>query len=176
MTRLPLPDTEEIASDTEDLLDAVDVGNLNILKAMGNNPRLMVAVEEYTSALYEELDTRDRELAILTVARTLDSRYEWHQHAQVALAEGISENTVRAIGANDLDGLSDKERAIVEYVRSFCRREVTDNQHEALALHFDDKEIVGICLLTGTYAGFANFISATEIPPENEFVGWTLEE
>jgi len=65
------------------------------------------------------LDTRDKELVILTVARELGSRFPWSRHEVRAHRAGMRKETIEALRANGpLDALTEHERFIVELTRS----------------------------------------------------------
>lgn len=64
------------------------------------------------------LDTKDKELIILTVARELGARFPWSRHEIRAQRAGMPETTIEALRANGpLDALSEHERFLVELAR-----------------------------------------------------------
>jgi 4-carboxymuconolactone decarboxylase len=70
------------------------------------------------------LGGRARELAILTVARELDSRFEWAAHEAEALREGIPSLTIDIIKyRRDLAGLDEPDAIIIQ-----LRREIFDKR------------------------------------------------
>lgn len=175
MARVPLPEVGEYVDRLPGLSPSIDLDSLNVVRAQGNNPPMLAAVIEYVGSLYDLLPADVRELAILAAGREKRSAYEWHQHVPVARDEGIDDATIRAIGSEDDDALSDRDRAVVAFVRAQCRGGVTDEHHGGLAEHFDDAGVVAISRLAANYAGTADFIAALDVPLEEEFVGWTPE-
>jgi len=174
MARVPLPDASAVVARLPGLSDSLDLASLDVIRAQANEPAVLEAVLRYVQALYDCLPPDVRELTILAVARARDSEYEWHQHAPVAVEEGVPLATIRAIGGEDHDSLDAVDRAVVEFVRAQCRGEVTDERFDALAAHLEVPEIVAVSRLAGNYGGTAEFIQAMGLSSEGEFVGWEL--
>ena len=61
----------------------------------------------------------DRELAILTAARELGAAFEWVMHEPFAREAGTSPAAIEAVRTGGpLDGLAEREQAVIETVRS----------------------------------------------------------
>lgn len=175
MSRVPLPEVSEYIDDLPGLSPSIDLDPLDVIRAQGNDPPMLAAVIEYVESPYDLLPADVRELAILAAAREKRSAYEWHQHVPVARDEGISDATIRAIGSEEDDVLSDRDRAVVAFVRAQCRGGITDEHHGEPAGRFSDAAVVAINRLAANYAGTADFIAALDVPLAEEFVGWTPE-
>jgi Carboxymuconolactone decarboxylase family. len=119
-----------------------------------------------------ELTERQRELVILCVARTLESRYEWQQHVELGRAAGIDYTEVRAIGRHEFDAFDGANRALLRYARAFAERDVTDGVHEALAEQFDVETTTAVAMLASHYVATAYALDAMAVPLEESFVGW----
>lgn len=135
-----------------------------VLRVMANNPEIL---ELHTNAfldLWREevtgLTSRETELVIMTVGRTFDSKNEWNSHLSNALGYGVTEDEVLALARGDFDELADKDSALVRYVEAVWEMSVTDELHDELAEHYDDRTIVGIQVLTGYYTLCAVVIDA----------------
>jgi alkylhydroperoxidase family enzyme len=172
--RIPLPGQDDLPEDFQYLLSEDALGERNVLCAIGNHPRLLQAYMRYGTALWEEagLPARELEFLILVVARTLQSRYEWHQHVELGREAGLSPETIRAVGAEDWSAFDGQRRALVDYVRSFLAGDVTDADHETLSEHFDSAGVVGVGMVVSHYLGTARMLDAWRVPIEGEFVGW----
>jgi alkylhydroperoxidase family enzyme len=177
MARVPLLDRTDLPEEYRYLLDEDVMGELNLFRAMGNNPEVFQSYVRYGSTLWTDagLEQADVERCILAIARTLDARYEWHQHVPIARDAGVPDDEILAIADGDLDGFDDRHRALLEYVQAVAEGDVDDATHEALAAHVDDETVVGATLLAGQYLATARFLDALDVPLEDSFVGWDLE-
>lgn len=146
-------------------------------RAIANNPALLEAYRRFGASVWTEtgLTERERELSILAVANALGSEYEWYQHVNVARRLGIPREAIMAVATEEYDVLSDAETALVEYHRAVVDRSVDDEDHAALAAHFDDSTIIGAGMLAAYYIGIDYMGEALALELEDEFVGWELE-
>lgn len=78
-------------------------------------PRIGDAVQRVGAAVrFGGLAARTRELAILTVAATIRSGFEWWAHEPAALAAGLSAAQLQQLLDGEVpDGLDDRDRAVV---------------------------------------------------------------
>lgn len=176
MARVPYLDFANLPPETNDLVEATNLGPLNVFRALANNPAALATLTKSAGVLWKDagIDIRRVELVILTVARGVESRYEWHQHVPVALEAGLSEEAIHAISNGTVDSLTPADAALFEYVTAYVHGTVDESVHEQLAAHFDDPTIVGIAMLAGEYFALAQTIDALAIEPETEFIGWDL--
>jgi 4-carboxymuconolactone decarboxylase len=139
MARVPLRSQSDLPEKHQYLLSEDALGERSVVCAIANEPAVFQSYMRYGSTLWEagELTVRQRELAILGVARALDSRYEWQQHVELGRVVGIEDAALRAIGRGDLNRFEDANRALLRYARAFAERDVTDAVHAALAEQFD---------------------------------------
>lgn len=192
MARLPYVDPSDLPADRRDLLDTLDDGDvptadershslrggtLNVYRVLGQNPDLLEAFRSYAGAAWDRngLSTSERESVILATAYHAGSAYEWHQHVRVALDAGVEPAEILAISREEPDRLPSERTALVTYVERFVDGRVTDETHERLAAHYDDRTVVGVGMLSGSYLGLARVIDALDVELETEFVGWELE-
>lgn len=177
MSRVSLLSEEDVPDDCEPLLTQEVLGEMNLQRARANNPPLLKMAREYMTVLKEATDIpmREFELAILSVARALESAYEWQQHNVLASTRDVSEPEVRAIGRGDISQFSSRERAVMEYAAAVSQREVTDETADALGEYYDDRTIVAITVLASHYVETAYILDALDVPLEDEFVGWVPE-
>ncbi|MFC7157104.1 carboxymuconolactone decarboxylase family protein [Halomarina halobia] len=174
MARITLPRQSDLPEEYRYLLGEDALGELELLRAIGSNPRVLQTYMRHGTALWEHagLSSREVELAILSVARELDNEYEWHQHVGIARDAGVESTEIRAIGAERHDGFGARDRALLDYARRVARRDVDDDAHGAIEAHFDEETIAGIASLVGHYLGTAVVIDALALGPETPFVGW----
>ena len=176
--RVPLVSQDELPDDYRYLFDEEVLGELNLFRSMGHVPRAMQAYMRHGTALWNagDLSTRERELAILAVARTVRSRYEWHQHVELGREAGISSEELAALARGDDCALSTREQAIVRYASAVAAGAVTDPLFEAAEAVTDTETVVGLTMLAGHYLLTARVLDSLAVPIDGgEFVGWCPE-
>lgn len=125
--RLPLPRRDELGAAEQEIYDRLanpSGGNLRGLRGPGgiqlHSPELSQRSRPLNHYLRFEagLGGPVRELAILTVARELDSQFEWAAHEAEALREGVLPDTIDIIRyRRDLDGLVEPDAIIIQLGR-----------------------------------------------------------
>lgn len=173
--RVPLLTRDDLPEDYRYLFDTDDLGELDLFGALAHVPRAMRAYMRFGTALWNvgDLTTRERELAILAVARALGARYEWHQHVALGRDAGITTDELGAIARGDDCGFTEREQAIVRYATAAATGSVTDPLFEATAAVCDTETVVGLTVLASYYLATARFLDALAIPVDGgDFVGW----
>lgn len=110
-------------------------------------------------------DAKVREVAILTVAREMDSRFEWAAHEPEALKVGVAPNVVDVIKyRKSTIGLSEIDAAIIEFGRQALGKHKVDSAAFArLKPLFTPEQLVDLVLLMGNYAGTAVLLAAFDM-------------
>jgi 4-carboxymuconolactone decarboxylase len=110
-------------------------------------------------------DPAFREVAILTVAREMDSRFEWAAHEPEALKVGVPPEVIDAIKhRRSTAGLRETDAAIVEFGRQVFRdHRVTPAAFARLKALFAPAMLVDLVLLMGNYAGTAVLLAAFDV-------------
>lgn len=110
-------------------------------------------------------DPKVREVAILTVAREMDSRFEWAAHEPEALTVGVAPDVIEVIKHRlSTAGLSEIDAAIVEFGRQVVgRHKVTPEAFAQLKALFEPGQLVDLVLLMGDYAGTAILLAAMDM-------------
>ena len=149
----------------------------DVFRTIGYHPSVLAQFRELGGTLWEEigLTTRQRELLILSVARTLRSEYVWHQHVRIALANGFTEEEILALAASRLGEFDAGEATLSRYAAAFARGEVTDDVHEEAIEAFDEATLVGIGMSVSFYLTIVRMMDAFDVDTEEPFVGWKLE-
>jgi alkylhydroperoxidase family enzyme len=118
----------------------------------------------YAIAQPEVLEPKLREVTILVVAYLSNSEYELHQHRPLALAAGLSEADIAAIGAGDYARLDTRLAAVAEFAAATVRDlGPSDAVLAELRRHVSDRELVNIVLTIGCYMSLARLIAVTGI-------------
>jgi 4-carboxymuconolactone decarboxylase len=115
-----------------------------------------------------ELSDADRELAILTTARTFDCAYEWAAHVPIAREAGVREEAIRVVAeSGPTDALEAGERAVVEYGRElFEEHSISEGTFGVAVDRFGESGITELTGTMGYYAMVASVLNAFEVSPE----------
>jgi alkylhydroperoxidase family enzyme len=177
MARVPYVEASDVPDEYEDLLESSLQGKpLHVYQSIGNNPAVLAGLRSYLGSLWTDsgLSDRERELVILAIARETGNRYEWHQHVNIARGVGVEDDTIAAIGTDDLGALDGDEVVLIEYAHAVVRGEVDAIVHDEIAARHDDEAIVGIAATAQGYDALGGLIEAfdLELEPGTEFHGW----
>jgi len=114
------------------------------------------------------LDGALRELVILRVAVLNRAPYEFAQHAPVALAEGLSQPQVDAVGDWQSSALFDaRERDVLAYTDAMTLQvQVPQPLFEALRVHLSDREVVELTATVAAYNMVSRVLEALQIEIE----------
>jgi 4-carboxymuconolactone decarboxylase len=110
-------------------------------------------------------DAKTREIAILTVAREMDSRFEWAAHEPEALKVGVPQNVIDVIKhRKPTQGLSETDAAVIEFGRQALRdHKVTSAVFARVRALFAPQQLVDLVLLMGNYASTALLLAAFDM-------------
>ena len=114
---------------------------------------------------FQCFDAKTREIAILTVAREMDSRFEWAAHEPEALKEGVSPHIIDIIKyRKSTRGLDESDAAVIEFGRQIFRdHEVTPEAFARVKALFAPNRLVELVLLMGNYASTAALLCAFDM-------------
>lgn len=178
MARITLPHQVDLPEEYQYLLSEDALGELELLQAIGLNPPILQTYMRHGATLWEHtgLSSRAVELVILTIAQELENEYEWHQHVGLARNVGVENVEIRAISAGRFDEFDPADSALLKYVQRSTRRDIDDDDHEAIDGHFKEETIAGVVSLVGHYLATAVIIDALALQPETAFVGWNPDD
>ena len=110
-------------------------------------------------------DPKLREVAILAVAREMDSRFEWAAHEPEALKVGVAADVVDIIKhRKPTGGLDESYAAIIEFGREvFTTHKVSAATFARLKALFKPTMLVDLVLLMGNYAGTAVLLATFDM-------------
>src|SRR5580704_18687429 len=96
-------------------------------------------------------DPKVREVAILTVAREMDSQFEWAAHEPEALKEGVSQQIIDTIKyRKSTQGIDETYAAIIELGRQIFRdHKVTSAAFARVKALLPPNKLVALVLLMG---------------------------
>lgn len=171
--RLPLPSREDLDEAGRRAYDRAGTSGKTIagLRGPAGIHLYSARTAEASSAINHYLrfeaglDPAVREVAILTVAREMDSRFEWAAHEPAALKAGVPPAVIDAIKhRNSTAGLRETDAAIIEFGRQvFREHRVTSAAFARLKALFAPAMLVDLVLLMGNYAGTAVLLAAFDM-------------
>lgn len=127
------------------------------------------AINQYLRS--QVFDPRIREVAILTVAREMDSQFEWTAHEPEALKVGVPPQVVDVIKhRSSTQSLSETDAAIIELGRqTFGDHKVTPEAFARIGAQFEPAKLVDLVLLMGEYAATAALLTVFDMQlPEGQ--------
>jgi alkylhydroperoxidase family enzyme len=144
---------------------------INVYRMLLNAPPLAESWFNHSNTVRWKttLSGRLRELVIIRLGRLTDSQYVLRQHVpKLALAEGLTLEECSELADWQTSGrFSEAERAALAYADSMTRDIVVpDEVFDALKPHFDDRQIVELTVLIGSYNMNARVMQALRLDLE----------
>lgn len=171
--RLPLPKREDLDDAGRRAYDrAVTPGRTIVgLRGPGGIRLYSGKTVEATNVIADYLrhqaayGPRVREVAILTVAREMDSQFEWAAHEPEALKVGVAAAVIDAVKhRTSTEGLQEVDAAVIEFGRQMLRdHKVTPEAFGRMRKLFDPATLVDLVVLMGNYAGTAMLLAAFDM-------------
>ena len=144
---------------------------INIYRMLLNSPPLAESWFNHSNTVrwQTSLDGRLREIVIIRLGYVTDTQYVLRQHVpSLAQAEGLSLADCQALQDwRGSDLFDTRERAALAYADSMTLEIVVpDAVFAQLKPHFDDRQIVELTVLIGTYNMNARVLQALELDLE----------
>jgi len=143
---------------------------LNIFSTLALNPLVFRRWVQFGDAFIvrNALPIRERELLILRTAWRCRSRYEWAQHARVALANGLDRDMLEAICIGpSAPNLSEEDAALLTAVDELHDdATLSDRTWAALAINYDTATMIELLMLIGNYHMVAFTLNALGVEVE----------
>ena len=167
LSRLPLRERHELDAEGQEHYDAVVSPQSRTLVGLRgpsgiwlHSPKLAGFLRAANQYLRFEtaLDRRLTELAILVVARELDSQFEWTAHEPAALAEGLDAKIIELVKRRRPIGglgrrLGKREAVIIAFGRELFRKRKLSSATFARAVAlFGRRGVLELAALMGNYA------------------------
>jgi 4-carboxymuconolactone decarboxylase len=152
----PLPDDER-DEEIKELLDPLRVEgkDLNIFATLARHPGLFKRWSRFGGFLLYRGDVpaRARELLILRTAWNCRAEYEWGQHARIARTVGVTDAEIsRVIDGPEASGWTSLDAALLVAADELHRESrVSDMTWGVLAAHYDEHQLIEVCMIVGQY-------------------------
>ncbi|CAO5191970.1 4-carboxymuconolactone decarboxylase [Frankia sp. AiPs1] len=123
----------------------------------------------FSSTLLEQgvLDAHDRELLILRVGHRTSCAYLWTQHAGMAQAAGLTPERIAAVAdTGEAHPWSERDRDLLRAADQLVAGHVIDDPTwERLARHFDDRQLLELTFVVGSYVCLAAVLNSVGLQP-----------
>jgi 4-carboxymuconolactone decarboxylase len=169
MTALPLPADEDLPEDIREVLASLPP--LNVFRAVASVPASFRPFMQLGGSLLAgpEIDARNREIAILGVARETGAAYEWAQHEQLAATAGVSAEEIDAVRDGDPSAL-DADGALAYRAATEISRDVriSDEALAAVRQRWGDPGAAELILCIAYYNMVSRFLESAGVEIESE--------
>jgi 4-carboxymuconolactone decarboxylase len=120
------------------------------------------------------LPDAERELIILATGRELGARFAWGVHEPRARQVGTRPEAIEAVRDDGpLDGLTARERLLVEMVRALLReRALSDDLYARALADLGERQLVEVVALTGHYSLIGLLLNGFAVPPREGSPGF----
>jgi alkylhydroperoxidase family enzyme len=169
MARLTYRQPEELAPADRALL----VRPVHLYRALVNSPGITRAFLGLADQIRHAstLDARLRELAILQVAWTVRSAYEWSHHVRIGRQFGVSDDELRAIAEAAPERLEPAAREVVAAAEAIARLgDLSDEEVQRLRGHLDEASLTEFLLIASIYVGLSRFLAVARIEVEEDYM------
>lgn len=135
---------------------------LNITLVCAQAKTMYPGYRKMTQAMFSELAIphEEREMFALSALALVDGYYPWVQHVAIAQSLGMAQEKIDAIERLAFDDavFNDRERAILGFARQVVASvEVDDATFDALAAHYDSRQIVEAIFVICNYMMLPRF-------------------
>lgn len=172
MARLPYPDVDrpDLAPLVERIKRERGGRMLNLYRMLLHSPSMAEGWLAFFTAVRQKgaLAGRHRELAILRIAVLNGAQYEFKAHVPFALAEGLTQAQLDALGADRTpEGLGEADRAVLAYAEAMTRAvRVPDAVFARVRGHFAERELVELTVTIAGYNCVSRFLEAIQVDHE----------
>jgi alkylhydroperoxidase family enzyme len=170
MSSLPLPADEDLPAEIREVLASLPP--LNVFRAVAGVPNSFRPFMQLGGSLLggPEIDARNREIAILAVARATNAGYERAQHEQLGRNVGISEAEIAAIRDGDAISALDDDGALAFRAATEISNDVriSDPTLERLIERRGNAGAAELILCCAYYNMVSRFLESARVPLEDE--------
>jgi 4-carboxymuconolactone decarboxylase len=146
-------------------------GPYNLLLRSPEGGQKMLDLLDYLR-FHSSVPARLNEFAILTQGRRWRSQVEWFSHVPIALKAGVAPETVEELRAGKRPvTMQPDEAAVYDFIMElYARHAVSDASYDRLHAVLNDRQIVDLTMISGTYDSLAALMAMAEqgIPPGGE--------
>jgi 4-carboxymuconolactone decarboxylase len=144
-----------------------------LYRTLARSPALLRSFVDMTTALKTDttLPSDFRELAILVVAHELRADIQWAAHVPTALASGVAEATIAALGSGQHQSLLSPALAVRNFAVELTRQGEPDAATwMALERFLDERQLLELTLTVGFYNMVARFLRTSALALDAEYL------
>lgn len=173
MTRIKILKRDEMNAEQGKLFDelgAAGLPNSGPYWAYIRDPKIMRAVSDLSACLRgASLSGRERQIAVLAIARHWNAKFPWAAQVRASLAAGVDQPVIDAINARQEPKLASPREQLAYRVATelLANRGLSDATYAAAAKQFKEDELVALVSLVGQFSMTCCTANAFDItPPE----------
>ena len=140
-----------------------------VYRTFARHPKLYVPrqiLSEYIRTK-STLSPRVREMLILRIGWRCRSAYEWAAHAPAGRRAGLTDDQIRMLAADGLDGWTAADRAIVRAADElFATDTIAGATWKELDDQFDERQLLDLLITTGGYRMVSMALNTFGVPAE----------
>lgn len=143
---------------------------VNVVGFFAHHPQLatpFLTWNHYVNSRRSTVPKRAREIAILRVAWRRRSRYEWAQHLAIARKAGVSEEEIaegRSGNGGSRSGSGLASLLVTAVDELLDTPALSDATYAALSAEFDERQLIDLVFLIGTYATLSMAFTTFGVP------------
>jgi 4-carboxymuconolactone decarboxylase len=164
----PLPPGER--DEDQQRLIAAGGSELNIFTTLVRHTRLYDVFQRFAGRLLRRsgLPEQVRETLILRTAYLCRAEYEWVHHVAIAKGIGVPEDVITAAGT-DTGAVPDEHTALLISAADQLVRDhdLDDRTWTALREHYDEQQMIELCMLVGNYGMIAGVLKSLRVRLED---------
>ena len=140
--------------------------NFPVMGMLAHHPAMAKGFLRFNNQLLfgGELSPRLRELAILRVALTLRSPFEYGEHVRIALDNGVTPAEVDAVGAGN-DHFVGVDRLVLEAVDELLAERRLGDRWDGLLAELGKHAAIEVIFVVGAYSTLAMAFDTWGLPP-----------
>jgi len=161
MTRIPLLDSKDGLTERQaEVFDAIVESRGSMIRpyeVLLHAPGLAQPAGALGAQIryHGALSDHDRELSIITTARTHNCQFEWDSHIGIASDAGVNEGVIEVLESGS-GTLPDREATIIGFIRELCAEStVSDATFAEVEGLLGTEQVVELSALVGYYTMLA---------------------
>jgi len=166
MTRVSLVDARIAGGEAGALLDSLSRHGADVhplLMAVAHSSGCFRNFLRLPDSLirHSKLDAGLREIAVMRMARVLDSDYEWTLHDRYARTAGVRQDQLDALRSGDVDGgaFTETERLVIAFTDEGMKGTLSDELFAEVRERIGEESVVDLVLAIGWWAGLVPLVN-----------------
>ena len=156
---------------TQEVLAGAGRGaSLHLFRTMAHHPGMLRKYLPFGFKLLDggSLSDRQREIAVVRLASSIDCQYELVKHRVIAAEAGLSDAEIAALEGGDAVSWTPTEQAIIDATDQLnAQCDLDDEVWTRLSAVLDDKLIVELVMVVGCYRMLAGLLKGARVQLED---------